>query len=184
MLGGLSPRSALLDVGIGVVALALSVIFGRHAALSQPGTRLLDALGYALVVVSCAELAEQTRETEADRRAYQERLRIARDLHDVIGHSFAAVNVQARVATTVLETDRAQARRALTAIESISREALKEIRQAPGVSLVSACRMRDAPRETMHSVRRSAGAADPCSLNSLMAATGLSWEGARPCRVR
>lgn len=54
MLGGLSPRSALLDVGIGVVALALSVIFGRHAALSQPGTRPLDALGYALVVVSCA----------------------------------------------------------------------------------------------------------------------------------
>jgi signal transduction histidine kinase len=80
-----------------------------------------------------AELAEQTREAEAERRADQERLRIARDLHDVIGHSFAAVNVQARVASTVLETDRAGARRALTAIESISREALKEIRQALGV---------------------------------------------------
>ena len=33
MLNGLSPRSALLDVGIGVVALALSLFFGRHAAL-------------------------------------------------------------------------------------------------------------------------------------------------------
>lgn len=54
MLSGLSPRSAVLDVGIGVVALALSLGFGRHAALSQPGTRPLDALGYALVVMSCA----------------------------------------------------------------------------------------------------------------------------------
>lgn len=80
-----------------------------------------------------AELAEQTREAEAEQRADQERLRIARDLHDVIGHSFAAVNVQARVASTVLETDRAGARRALTAIESISRDALQEIRQALGV---------------------------------------------------
>lgn len=50
----------------------------------------------------------------------------------MIGHSFAAVNVQARVASTVLESDRAGARRALTAIESISREALQEIRQALG----------------------------------------------------
>jgi signal transduction histidine kinase len=245
MLGGLWPRSAALDVGIGVAALALSLIFGRHAALSQPGTRPLDAFGYVLVVVSCvavvgrrvapvlvlgvvvaalvlfavfnypggpllvpvmvavysagtalerpavlglgamvtgvvvarawlsasqgrvsaftwaapgwvlaslawgaavrsrrqllesvrlrAELAEQSREAEAQRRADQERLRIARDLHDVIGHSFAAVNVQARVAGTVLETDRAEARLALTAIESISREALKEIRRALGV---------------------------------------------------
>jgi signal transduction histidine kinase len=51
----------------------------------------------------------------------------------VIGHSFAAVNVQARVASTVLDSDRAGARRALTAIESISRAALQEIRQALGV---------------------------------------------------
>ena len=34
-----------------MVALALSLIFGRHAALSQPATRPLDALGYTLVVV-------------------------------------------------------------------------------------------------------------------------------------
>ncbi len=37
-----------------MVALALSLVFGRHAALSQPGTRPLDVLGYTLVVVSCA----------------------------------------------------------------------------------------------------------------------------------
>ncbi|MGE5132816.1 MAG: sensor histidine kinase [Gemmatimonadota bacterium] len=79
-----------------------------------------------------AELAEQTREAEARRRADQERLRIARDLHDVIGHSFAAVNVQARMAAAVLDSDRDRARHALTAIETISRTALTEIRQALG----------------------------------------------------
>ena len=41
-------------MGIGVVALAPSLIFGRHAALSQPGP--LDALAYTLVVVPCAAL--------------------------------------------------------------------------------------------------------------------------------
>lgn len=79
-----------------------------------------------------AELAEQTREAEAERRADQERLRIARDLHDVIGHSFTAVNVQARMASAVLDSDRSRAREALRAIEGISRTALTEIRQALG----------------------------------------------------
>jgi hypothetical protein len=39
-----------------VVALAPSLIFGCHAALSQPGDRPLDALTYTLVVVPCAAL--------------------------------------------------------------------------------------------------------------------------------
>ncbi|HXA59920.1 MAG TPA: sensor histidine kinase [Streptosporangiaceae bacterium] len=77
-----------------------------------------------------AEEAERTRETEAARRVANERLRIARDLHDVIGHSFTTVNVQARVAATVLENAPDQARQALQAIETTSRAALREIRQA------------------------------------------------------
>lgn len=80
-----------------------------------------------------AEAAERTREQEAARRVAEERLRIARDLHDVIGHSFAAVNVQARVAATVLDSAPDRARDALTAIETTSRDALREIRQALSV---------------------------------------------------
>lgn len=76
-----------------------------------------------------AEEAERTREQEAARRVADERLRIARDLHDVIGHSFTTVNVQARVAATVLANAPDQARQALQAIETISRDALREIRQ-------------------------------------------------------
>jgi hypothetical protein len=46
-------------MGIGVAALALSLIFGRHAALSQPATRQLDALVYTLVVMPCAALVKR-----------------------------------------------------------------------------------------------------------------------------
>ncbi|HKT02804.1 MAG TPA: sensor histidine kinase [Rugosimonospora sp.] len=77
-----------------------------------------------------AELAERTREEQARVRVAEERLRIARDLHDVVGHSFAAVNVQARAAATLLDTDPDGARHALTAIEHTSRDALREIRAA------------------------------------------------------
>lgn len=59
--------------------------------------------------------------------------RIARELHDVIGHSLAAVNVQARVAATVFDTAPEQARDALAAIETTSRDALREARAALSV---------------------------------------------------
>jgi signal transduction histidine kinase len=77
-----------------------------------------------------AEQAERTREGEARARVAEERLRIARDLHDVVGHSFAAVNVQARAASALLATDPDGARQALAAIEATSRDALREIRAA------------------------------------------------------
>jgi hypothetical protein len=50
---GLTVRSAALDAGIGIAALALSLGVGRHAAASQPGTRPLDVAGYILTVLAC-----------------------------------------------------------------------------------------------------------------------------------
>ncbi|WP_426507312.1 sensor histidine kinase [Dactylosporangium sp. McL0621] len=75
-----------------------------------------------------AELAERSKDEEARARVAEERLRIARDLHDVVGHSFAAVHVQARAAAALLDTDPAAARHAMAAIEATSRDALREIR--------------------------------------------------------
>jgi signal transduction histidine kinase len=75
-----------------------------------------------------AEQAELTREEEARARVAEERLRIARDLHDVVGHSFAAIHVQARAAAALLDTDPFEARQALAAIEATSRNSLREIR--------------------------------------------------------
>jgi signal transduction histidine kinase len=78
-----------------------------------------------------AEQAERTREEEAHRRVDAERLRIARELHDVVAHSMATINVQAGVAVHLLreQPDQvAQAVEALEAVRSISKEALGELR--------------------------------------------------------
>jgi signal transduction histidine kinase len=75
-----------------------------------------------------AEQAERTRDEEARARVAEERLRIARDLHDVVGHSFAAVHVQARAAAALLDHDVPAAKRALAAIEATSKDSLREIR--------------------------------------------------------
>ncbi|MFD5163768.1 sensor histidine kinase [Streptomyces hawaiiensis] len=71
-----------------------------------------------------AERAEAAR-----RRADEERLRIARELHDVLAHSISVINVQAGVGLALLDTDPEQARTALTTIKDQSKEALGEVRQ-------------------------------------------------------
>jgi len=71
--------------------------------------------------------AEATREEEARRRASEERLEIARELHDVMAHSISLINVQAGVALELMDRRPEQARQALTAIKAASKEALLEV---------------------------------------------------------
>jgi signal transduction histidine kinase len=145
--GTSQERRAALLVGVAATAVvvvrawATTTAYGQVSAFTwaAPGWVIASMVWGAAVrsrrqaveaLRQRAEEAERTRETEAARRVADERLRIARDLHDVIGHSFTTVNVQARVAATVLETAPDQARQALQAIETTSRDALREIRQA------------------------------------------------------
>ncbi len=72
--------------------------------------------------------AEQTR-----RRAMQERLAIARDLHDVVAHNISVINVQANTALHLMDRQPERAREALTAIHEVSRQALGELRSVLGV---------------------------------------------------
>jgi signal transduction histidine kinase len=77
--------------------------------------------------------AERTREAEAERRAEQERLRIARDLHDVVAHTLTTINVQAATAAELLDRNPAHARAALETIADASRDAIGELRAVLGV---------------------------------------------------
>jgi signal transduction histidine kinase len=70
---------------------------------------------------------------EAQRRLGDERLRIARDVHDVVAHAMVAINVQAGVAAHRLDQDPEQARTALRAIKDASGEALADLRATLGV---------------------------------------------------
>ena len=83
-------------------------------------------------LVERAETAERTREEEALRRVGEERLRIARDVHDVVAHAMVAINVQAGVGAHLLDRDPEQARRTLQDIKKLSGEALDDLRATLG----------------------------------------------------
>jgi signal transduction histidine kinase len=95
------------------------------------------AVGYyrALLVATRAQLAReaQTREEQARRRAVEERLRIARELHDVFGHTMATISVQAGVGIHLLEQRPGQAVAALTTIKQVSDQALADVKAILGV---------------------------------------------------
>ncbi|MFG2577193.1 sensor histidine kinase [Streptomyces sp. NPDC048481] len=80
-----------------------------------------------------AERAESTREEEARRRVAEERVRIARDLHDVVAHHVTLVNAQAGVAHHLLRADPDRAFEALAHIKDNSRAALDELRATVGL---------------------------------------------------
>jgi signal transduction histidine kinase len=88
---------------------------------------------YTAEVLRRAERAERDRDQEARRRVGEERLRIARELHDVVGHCMAMINVQAGVAAHVLDQNPEAARTALERIAEASREALSEMRGTLGL---------------------------------------------------
>ena len=75
-----------------------------------------------------AARAEQAREEETRRRVDAERMRIARELHDVVAHSMAMINVQATAAGMQLAADPASAADAIQAIRRASKSGLRELR--------------------------------------------------------
>lgn len=75
-----------------------------------------------------AAWAERTRGEEVRRRMAEDRLDMARDLHDILGHSLAVISLQAGVAEHVLATNPEAVRQSLAAIRQVSREALAELR--------------------------------------------------------
>lgn len=88
---------------------------------------------YTAEVERRAQHAERGREQEARRRVTEERLRIARDLHDTLGHHIALINAQAGMAELVFETQPVTAREALGHIRQTSRDALDDLRETIGL---------------------------------------------------
>ncbi|GLW05099.1 hypothetical protein Misp01_02290 [Microtetraspora sp. NBRC 13810] len=74
--------------------------------------------------------AEEGRRAQADLAVTQERLRFARDLHDLVGHSLSAIAVKSEVATRLATTDGERAAAEMAEVRGLAREALREIRTA------------------------------------------------------
>jgi signal transduction histidine kinase len=144
-------RRALVLGGIVVVAIGALHTFGAFASPAKilgPENLALAALGglavaagdaarsrraYLEEVMRRAADAERDREAEARRRITEERLRIARELHDSVGHHLALINVQAGVAAHVGTGESPAVRETLAEIKQGSRAALEELRDTVGL---------------------------------------------------
>lgn len=88
---------------------------------------------YTTAVEERAVLLERERELQAREAVADERARIARDLHDVVGHALNLIVVQAGGAQRVLDANPGIARESLSSIESTSRQALTDIERTLGM---------------------------------------------------
>ncbi|MBC9728648.1 sensor histidine kinase [Streptomyces sp. TRM68367] len=108
-------------------------IFAWTGIGATAGDAVRSRRAFVQAIRERAERAERTREEEARRRVAEERLRIARDLHDVVAHHIALVNVQAGVAAHVMDRRPDQAKEALAHVREASRSALNELRATVGL---------------------------------------------------
>ena len=134
---GGARRAAWVTAFVGLAAyFTLAAVVGRvgpatPATVAAPTSSLLLVLEVAEVAMAGRQRrqdAERTRAEEARRRAGEERMRIARELHDVLAHNISLINVQAGVALHLMDEQPGQSRSALQAIKQASNDALGELR--------------------------------------------------------
>jgi signal transduction histidine kinase len=139
VLGG-RRRSLVVGAGTAVVLVAAIIAFQSDRAIGpEDWLRLVLAAGAlivgdtvrtrrALAAAALERVAREAREREQEgrRRVARERLRIARELHDALGHALVAINVRAGVAVHLADGQDAPA--ALSEIKDLSAEALNDLR--------------------------------------------------------
>jgi signal transduction histidine kinase len=140
-----SLRNELTPVIVATVAAAGvlgagHLLFDLHA---KTGLSDLDVVPVLAVVATIGQVVrvrraqkamqEENREHEARLRVHSERLRIARDLHDAVGHQVALISVQAGAMGYLLDTDLDKARESLAHIQRASEAALEELRLTVGL---------------------------------------------------
>ncbi|MFH9435229.1 sensor histidine kinase [Streptomyces rochei] len=130
-------RAAIVLAALGLLLTGTGTLLGNH---DVNGVALFMMTGWLVGVVALGWVRDNrlalAREAE-QRAASEERLRIARELHDVVGHHISLINVQSAAALRRLRKDPEggprRAEEALGAVKEASREALRELRAVLGV---------------------------------------------------
>ncbi|MEV0380410.1 sensor histidine kinase [Nonomuraea sp. NPDC050643] len=112
---------------------AMTLLSGWLVAMVVVGEVTRGRRAYLRAVEQRAEEAERTREEAALRRAGEERLWIAQELHDSLTHSISVVNVQVALAMELLDRRPERVRESLAAIKESGHEAMRELRATLGV---------------------------------------------------
>lgn len=135
---GAARVRAARDLAVATIVAVLVLVAGMTARVLVTGSSgwiaLWQTLGTAALAVAAAAVGwwqSARRDANAERirrAATEEQLRIARDLHDGVGHGLAVIAMQAGVALHVLDRDPDAVREALVAIRDTSRDALGDLR--------------------------------------------------------
>jgi signal transduction histidine kinase len=182
-----ATRPRRVWIGAAVLSSVLQFV-SAFAFITEPDQKLSAALITLLVLATCClggllfrerrEHAVALRSQAVAEAVTAERLRIARELHDMVAHSIGIIAIQAGVGSRVIETQPAEAREALRAIEATSRETLSGLRRT-----LVALRQADPEAGLGASLAPAPGLAD---LGRLAAATTdagvrveLRWAGER-----
>lgn len=135
-------RTAAMTGTLTVVTVYVAVVIGAGRSWTDPQNAAIVAWGGLAAAVGGAvrsrqadltaveeraRQAEHSRDEEARRRVVEERLRIARDLHDVVAHHIAVINVQVGVATALLREEPAGAEEALAHVRQAARTVLADL---------------------------------------------------------
>ena len=134
------PRSVSVPVAVAVMGLAaLSIVFGDDADAADVAVNYFAGITAFVVGDTTRGQRERTawleeRRADAERRAVSdERIRIARDLHDVVAHHVSVIAVQAEGAQSVIAVSPERAEKAMADVADTARTALGELRRMLGV---------------------------------------------------
>ncbi|MFF5171718.1 sensor histidine kinase [Micromonospora sp. NPDC000089] len=130
---GVVASAAAIRLGVSVLRPEIVVLLLWFGVAVAGGDAVRSRRAYVAVLEERARRAEQTREEEALRRVAEERLRIARELHDVVAHHIALINVQAGVAGHLLREQPDAAEEALGHVRAAGRTTLAELSTLLGV---------------------------------------------------
>jgi two-component system sensor histidine kinase DesK len=122
--------------GIGACGLAAAVVLAPTSPFDNTFAVTLEALGIGALTVGMRKLRatitelQEAREQLAQLAVTEERLRFARDLHDLLGHSLSLIALKAEVAGRLVAVDADRAAKEVADIDAVARDALVEVRQA------------------------------------------------------
>jgi signal transduction histidine kinase len=133
----LSAPAAAAALVVSVVPALRDLVTDTHGGLGSPSAAwsgwLVVPWMIGTVVRVSREAGAQARADEIRQAGYEERLRVAREVHDIVGHGLAVINMQASVALHVLDRRPEQAAAALEAVKQTSKSALDELRSTLAV---------------------------------------------------
>lgn len=121
------PRAGWIACGVAAVVLVLLAVFGLPDRWFYALPVLL-VLGFSSLMRTLDAYSERQAELSEVMAVVTERERVARDVHDVLGHSLTAISVKAELAERLLEVDTTRAAHELAEVQTLARDALAEIR--------------------------------------------------------